>query len=380
MQELLRNLVLYYHTDSGTRFTDKRPLLRHYARMIPACPSGFVEKILTQPDNPLLPRLNIAHIVRYHPNLAQQFVFESISLDQLDDDDPFWLHWPRLIHDVPAGPRDPSGLSPTMHFSLKILSELAEDPDAGLPPTVAMGLVAGPLLDRALNNKVAAERIPEIAHTILKYLQRTPKAVELLLDIKCWKYDLPGFWQWKMSSSASGVLLNLTRYWSLKGADTDTTIDDMLAQYVSLYSNVPNHKDIPSLIEALYPAASIDHRFRLIRLVIKYLSKPSIDVDNVEQLQTLPSDKWSSNIFTALKSCDAIRLLERLLRAGKGSDFLSIEGRTNSILNCPVKLGRRTADLGLLQTYLNSGNQEVINQTVQSTRFLMPIVLSSSIR
>ena len=380
VQELLRNLVPFYHTDSSSKSTDERPLLQHYARMVPACSSAFVEDILKQPDNPLLPRLNIGHIMRYHPILAQQSVLESISIDQMDDDDLFWFHWPRLISDIPAGTRDSSGFSPTMQFSLKILGDLAEDPDAGLPPTVAMGLVAGPLLAHAIKNKVAAKKIQEIARTILKYIERTPKAAEYLLNVTSWRYELPGIWQWNLPSPANSVLFNFTRYWSLSGAAADTETDDMLTQYVSLYATVPNHKDITSLFEALYPAASRNHRFGLLRLVIKCLSKPSVDVDDLEQLRSLSTEKWSINIFTAMKSCDAIPLLERLLRVGRRSDFLSIEWGTNSILSCSVKLGGRTIDLGLLRTYLNSGKLEGINQTEQSIQFLLAVALSSNNR
>ena len=369
VQELLRNLVLYCHTDSGSKNVDKRPLLQHYARMVPACSSRFVEEILKEPGSPLLPRLNMGHIMRYHANLAQQFVLESISIDQLDDDDHFWLHWPHLIRDVPAGPRDLNGFSPTMQFSLKVLGELAEDPDAGLPPSVAMGMVAGPLLARASNNKVSAERILEIARMILRYIERAPKAVEYLFYIKSRRYEMPGMLQWKFPGAASSVLCNLTRYWSLRGAATDTKTDDMLAQYLTLYGTygtAPNHYDMSSLIEALYPAVSRNHRYGLLRLIIRCLSKPTVDVNEVEQLKTLSVKKWPRTIFTAMKSCDAIPLLDRLRRVIKSSDFLSIEGRANSILNCSVKLGGRTTDLGLLRTYLNSGKQEDINQTEQS--------------
>ena len=368
VQELLRSIVLYYQTDASSKHTDERPLLQHYARMVPACSAEFIQEILNQPDNPLLPRLKIAHIVRYRPQLAQQSVFESISKDQLDDDNPFWPYWPRLVRDVPAGPREPNGLSQTTQFSLNILGELADDADAGLPPNVAMGLVAGPLLARALKNKVAAERVLEIARTVLKYMKRTPRAVDYLFDIKSWRYDLPGIWQWKSPGPASSVLRHLTRYWSLRGAAADPKTDDMLAQYVSLYGNVPDHKDIPTLIEALYPAASRKHRFGLLRLIVRYLSKPSVDVDDVEQLKFLLLDKWSIDIFTAMKRCDAVPLLDRMLRVRNSSDFLSIEGRTNSILNCAVKLGERTVDPGLLRTYLNSGKQEDMIQTEQSTQ------------
>ena len=380
VQELLRNLVSFYHTDSGSKSTDERPLLQHYARMVPACSSAFVEELLKQPDNPLLPRLNIAQTMRYHPTLAQQSVLESISIDQLDDDDRFWSHWPRLIRDIPAGPRDPNGFSPTMQFSLKILGELAEDPDSGLPPTVAMGLVAGPLLARALKNKFAAKKIQEIARTILKYIGRTPKAAEYLLSITSWRYELPGIWQWNLPSPANSVLFNLTRYWSLRGAAADTKTDDMLTQYVSFYGTVPNHEDIPSLIQALYPATSRNHRFGLLRLIIKCLSKPTVDVDDVEQLKTLSTEKWPVNIFTAMKNCDAIPLLERLLRVGKSSNFLLIQGMTNSILSCSFKLGGRTTDLGLFRTYLNSRKVESINQTEQSIQFPFAVALSSKNR
>ena len=380
VQELLRNLVLYYHNDYDSKHTDERPLLQHYARMVPACSSGFIEELLRQPDNPLVPRLNTAHITRYHPHLAQQFVFESISIDQLDDDDRFWFHWPSLTRDIPSGPQAPDGVSPTMQFSLKILGELAEDPDAGLPPTVAMGLVAGPLLARALNKQVPAKRILEIVRTILKYMERTPKAVEYLLGIESWRQDLPGIWQLNLPSPTRSVLCNLTRYWSLRVRAADTETEDILEQYVSLYGISPNHKDISSLFEALYPAASRNHRYGLLRLITRCLSKPSVDLDDVEQLKTLSIGKWHSNTFTAMKRCDAIPLLERLIRVGKSSDFLIIGGGTDSILNCPAKLGGRTADTGLLRTYMNGGKQKDINKTEQSIQFPLTICLSGDDR
>ena len=200
VEGLLRGLVPSVYTDVGFKSTDRRPLMQYYARIVPACSSGFVGELLDQDNNPLLPYINAAHLLRYHPTLVRQHVFAEISSGWFDDDDRFWHCLPRLCRGLPSGPAD-SGFSPSMSYALSVLTEYAKDTRSQIFTTVTMVMeqVAVPLISRAMKNGVTIDRVSNIVNIALEYMRKNPKAAQYL------------------SSKKGGLLYSLTRYWSVRG-------------------------------------------------------------------------------------------------------------------------------------------------------------------
>ena len=201
IEALLRGLVPSVYTDAGSKSTDRRPLLQYYAHIALACSSRFVGELLDQDSNPLLPYINPAHLLKYHPALARQHVFEKISSGWFDDEDRFWHCLPRLCRGLPSGPSDSSGFSPSMTYALNVLTEYAKDTSSQLSTTVTMVMeqVAAPLISRAMKKEVAIDRVLYIADIALEFVRKNPTAPQCL------------------SSKKGGLLYSLTRYWSLKG-------------------------------------------------------------------------------------------------------------------------------------------------------------------
>ena len=147
---------------------DDRPLLHHYARVVPACSSGFIMKLLAEPNHPLLPHLNFARIAKSYPRLAQEHVFQSIRSYDFDSCEQFGPSLPRLFHSIPSSRRDQNGFSSTMSFALKVLVQLSEESQLGVDDDKAINQIAAPLLARAVKYRLAERCIIQIVEATLK--------------------------------------------------------------------------------------------------------------------------------------------------------------------------------------------------------------------
>lgn len=355
VEELLRGLVPFYHKTAHHRSVDERLLLHHYARMVPACSSEFIAEILDQADNPLLAHLNSVQISRYHPTLVQNRIFGYIESKDFNSENRFWPCLPRLCRDFPSDRRNSEGFSPTMVFMLKLLKKLAINQDTELPTEKIIALIQGQLICRAINNHVAREDVLRIANATLKYVERVPEAVR------------------HCHSHASLFLYSLASYWSRHGAKTDLTLDNVLIQCLRLYGTKEPHgfyKPTRSVIENLLPVVSRGLRYALLSHIFKFYTRPSVDLDDVEQVTTLEFSNWSCRWFLSMDRHNAVQLLERLLRTRKDMELLPL-GRKDSVFGHPYRPGGQHIDPEPLRTYLANGQTDRMIRAKQSTLHLL---------
>ena len=197
LEQLLRALVPFYHNASSFKTRDQRPLLRFYARLVPACSTHFVAELLDQADHPLLVHVGSAAIARYHPALVHKIIhqFGVAHSGASDDGKLCWSSYPRLAHDLPTDKRDGTGFSPAMHFLSKLLDDAASNGIAGLSGGETVGLVAGPLLRHPIKNKVSEDRIMHIINVAFCYLKREEFAMAWSrAHFGLFSYHLASYW------------------------------------------------------------------------------------------------------------------------------------------------------------------------------------------
>lgn len=360
IEALLSALVPFYHTEGHLKTTDLRPLLHYYARMAPACSSRFVERILDQPENPLLPHLKPAQISKHHPEIVQQCVFEVLSSSCGNEKSELLLPClPQLTRQVPSGPRDSSGFSPTMSFTLDVLIKLAQGTSVGLTAHTAMMDVAGPLLHRATRNKVEIGRVLEIVNATLQYVERVPEAAQYL------------------SASTHGFLYILARYWSMRRTDADDKVDGTFTSCLRLCGDGKTQSAVEDMMKKIILVVAKKHRYTFLQLLFKHCQRPSVDIDDVDQLRRLSFTTWPCQTFVDMEYSDAIQLLHRLVRAKRDSGFLELDWFNNSIFSHPGVPGGEYADPGVLGTYLNRGQPDALPQAEQGIPRSSGLELSS---
>lgn len=356
IEELIRALVPSCYTQNTHRSADERPLLHQYARMVPACSSDFVAEILDQENNPLLAHIDSEQISKYHPSLVQDRLLKSVQLDEYDNEERFWSCFPRLTH-LPSDQRDSDGFSPSMSYMLKLLEELAGNKRSRFPAGRTIRLIPGPLLRRAIRNRAADNKIMHIINTMLRYMEQDPSIAQYC------------------TSDVGSFLHSLATYWSRKGATTDVTLDNTFAKSLRLHGAHLIY-GISSIIvkvtEDLQLAVSRRYRYPLLCHIFKDFAKPGEDLNNTEVGKVLDFDRWSCQWFLNMDRSEATRLLKRLLRSRKDTEFLSLQGE-DSIFNHPSGIGTNHADPELLRMFLERGQKEAIGQAEKG--ILSPITV-----
>ncbi|KAL8994115.1 MAG: hypothetical protein Q9169_005828 [Polycauliona sp. 2 TL-2023] len=332
MERLLRALVSFYHTTSDLKSTDKRPLHRYYARLVTGCPTPFVAELLGQADNPLRAHVDPARIVKYHPELTSKVVRE------------FGFIWPlysTLSYDLPSGKRDAANLSPAMHILSGLLAEIASGSITGLSPYQTMGCIAGPLLGRALENRLSDDKIMHIIRSTIKYLERDS------LNIR-----------WSRSQT-SAFLRHLACYWSRTGATMHPSSDLALSECLRLYGVNERYENYDNAVEValdLYPKVHRGHRFALLRHVLRSFTKPGINLDDLGSDGAPMFSTWSCKLFIDMDTSKARALFDILAQTRNDGDFLALESG-DSIFSHPIKPKGLRVDAGLLSTYLSRGQE-----------------------
>lgn len=356
IEELIRALVPSYYTQNTYRSADERPLLHQYARMVPACSSDFVAEILDQSNNLLLAHIDSELISKYHPSLVQDRLLKSVQLDEFDNKERFWSCFPRLTH-LPSDQRDSDGFSPSMSYMLKLLEELAGNKGSGFPAERTIRLISGPLLRRAIKNRVADNQITHIINTMLTYMEQDPSVAQYC------------------ASDSGSFLHSLATYWSRKGATTDVTLNNTFAESLRLHGahQTQGENSITvRLIEHLQLVVSRRYRYPLLCHIFKHFAKPSRDLNDTEVGNIPVFDRWSCQWFLNMPRSDAANLLKRLLRSRKDTEFLSLQGG-DSIFNHPSGIGTNHADPELLRMFLERGQKEAIDQAEKG--ILSPITV-----
>ena len=126
--ELIQCLMCSLYPSSPHKSKDHRPLNHHYARMVPACTSDFVESLICQQPHPLLESLPKKGLFQYHFELLRRLLLNSISREKILEDfaaDRILVWLPRLLQDGPSVPAVEPRFSTSMSLAVTILERIA---------------------------------------------------------------------------------------------------------------------------------------------------------------------------------------------------------------------------------------------------------------
>ena len=149
----------------------------------------------------------------------------------------------------------------------------------------------------------------------------------------------------------------------VSSAATDATLNEILIRGLALWGNESHGKGVKELIGDLYKAVSRKQRYTLLCIIMRYAARPSVDMNDMEQLRASFSEVWPGHFFTDMVKLDARILLKQLIRFRYDSYLLEL--KRNSLFNHYPTPSLFAADPGLLQTLLDRGEPGAVSQAEQ---------------
>ena len=146
-------------------------------------------------------------------------------------------------------------------------------------------------------------------------------------------------------------------------AATGANLNEILIRGLALYGNESHAQGVKGLIRDLIGVVSRKQRYTLLCLIMKHAARPSVDLNDMEQLKASFSEVWPCRFFTDMEKIDARILLKQLIRFRYDSYLLELEG--NSLFNHYPTPGLFAADPGLLQILLDRGEPGAVSQAEQ---------------
>jgi len=119
--ELLTALACDHFPDTKLRSADRRPLLRQYVRMLPACTADFLDTWMSSDS---LPTPNAKKLMEAHPDLLRNRCLQESGSEH--DTERHLDRYAPLLTDLPPLPSAEPDISESMAFSTRLLEELKE--------------------------------------------------------------------------------------------------------------------------------------------------------------------------------------------------------------------------------------------------------------
>lgn len=325
--ELLKVLLDAEFRDSVLMNTDKRPLTRVYAQLLPACASDFVETLLPQDRQRLLNYVSPKGLACSHPEVFQRLIRDSV-LNETDMKPDGSKYMKPILTYFPDRPGKQPGFTVSMEYSLELLRDLSASDNINISSNAFMQYLADPLLKRAMRRKASGLHIIEILHLVAEYLRRHPEAID------------------QVSTRKGGFVSLVIRLWSRKRVLYEPPL-------VALLEMLPNSR---TRIEAMIPMMEdvmCSARYPLLRLSLLGSKVTPIDVENEADLASEVIPTWPAKLFAILPRSAALSLLRRIANARSNQDFLGLGSASSvEILHHPPSPGAGHGDLTALRIWL----------------------------
>ena len=298
--ELVQCLLSPMYPSSPYQSKDQRPLYGHYARMVPACTSDFVESLFCHRSHPLLESLEKL-LVQHHFELLRRLILNAIPQeDPLEDVAAHRIlgFIPRLLQYAPSTPIVEPRFSAPMSLAVAILEGIAVDKGARLPVEIFMSLLMIPLVRRLRAHKVDPNRVRQIIQLAAKYLQRHEQA---------------------LSPDKGNLLCYIAKYWS----SSPSLFEDCLIDFIGLL-RCDLQKGL-SCYQDLIQEAKKAQRYDLLRIICLHITDIRIDINSDKGLKETRIKRWPTYIFMILQRDHSLNLLKRLIRLKPDTDFLELD-------------------------------------------------------
>ena len=249
---------------------ETRLLSTLHSIMLPACSDKFVRDKLAK-DTEFSPSSTRLFISR-HTSICRQRVIDSLY-NVSEDLPPYAM---ALLHQFPSGPRDASGLTPSMAFSMDILRRISGLQDPPVKTTISHTFVFIDVV-MALARRVFRKRGKIEQHKVMEeILEHTIACINRHPDAsKNFLFD---------SRQQLGWLL--VKYWS----KMPSTYEKYLCKIFEAQQLIPKY--VIEKHKQSFQAVPAVHRDQLLRLILKCAQPKSIDLDSSSNLGSLRTIGW----------------------------------------------------------------------------------------
>lgn len=348
--ELVQCLMHPLFPSSPYQCKDQRPLHGCYAKMIPACTSGFVESLLRQQSHPLLDSVPRKGLVKHHFQLLRQLVLSAISQERSLNGATAQRclgYIALLLHCAPLTPVVEPHLSASMSLAVTILERITVDKEVRFPETLLMPSLMVPLMRRLHTHKLDPNRVRYIIQLTVACLQKHEHV------------------RTQLSLAKGGLIFCIAKYWS----SAATLFRECLADLIGLLRG-DLQRALSSYQELIHQVAR-SKRYDLLRIICLHDTDIRVDIESDDGLKIIPIERWPMFIFQTLQRDHSLALLQRLLRLKPEADFLEL-GFGRTILSQPKSPSSRCADPRLLLATLQPGSdvaeheaQELVTETLK---------------
>jgi hypothetical protein len=273
---------------------DQRNLRAQYRRLIPACTSALVSRIVAEHGDDFKEhrhRLLLSHADTLQ-GLAIQYVFGSHPAGE-GWFSPLLSRYPNASTAVP-------GVSASMQFSLNLLEGLTkEGAGALLGKDLVVKKLGEPLLKKALMKKIDWSITKRIVDLLLSYLDGHPEMTETL-------------------NMHRGSFVHMVgRCWSSK---PDMFADQFKRVLALPFKKIEKERMFSTLASLFLPSIAISRRYALLRFYCQCLYQ--CDLDNETEIRAAKLPPLTNTLLRSLLSNkDALALFTRM-RSARGDNNL----------------------------------------------------------
>ena len=338
--ELVQCLMCPLYPSSPYKSKDQRPLHVHYAKMVSACTSGYIESLFRQESHALLESLPKKMLVQHHFELLRRLVLSAISQKDLTKGvaaQRVLDYIPQMLRSAPSVPVMEPRFSTSMSFAVTILEEIAVDKEARFPEQIFMPLLMVPLIRRLHVHRVDPARVQQVLQLAVKYLRRHEHA------------------RTQLSLAKGNLICYTANYWS-KAA---SLFKDCIVDFISLRNGV--HRDLICFRDLIHQVDK-SQRYDLLRIVCLHSTAIRVDIDSDDGLKTMLIERWPIFIFQVLQQDHSLSLLQRLVRLKPEADFLELRS-DRTILSQAKSPGSGFGDPRLLLAILQPEKEDAEHET-----------------
>ena len=331
--ELLQCLMSPLYPSSPYKSSDQRPLHSHYAKMVPACTSDFVESLFRHESHPLLQPLHKKKLVQHHFELLRRLVLNTISHEDSTEsafDHRVLDYIPSLLEFAPSLPIMEPRFSTSMSLAVTILEKITVGQESRFPESIFMSVLMVPLMRRLQAHRVDLSRTQQIVRLAAKYLQTHELA------------------RAQLSLERGHLLSYIARSWST----APSLFQECLTDFIRLLRG-PAQRDL-SCYQVLIHQVAKSQRYNLLRVICLQSTDIRTDIDVDDELNSVPIKRWPIFIFQILQRDHSICLLKRLIRLNPEANFLDLPANrfANRLANSTILSQPRLPDSDFGDPYL----------------------------
>ena len=350
--ELVQCLLYPLYPSRPHQSKDQRPLYGHYAKMVPACTSDFVESLFRHQSHLLLQSPNKL-LVQHHSELLLRLVLSAISReDSLEGvaADRIMDLIALLLQYAPSAPAIEPPFSASMSIALAILERITVEKGVLLPRDIFVSLLMVPLVRRLRAHKVDPSHVQQVIQLAASYLQRHKQA---------------------LSPDKGDLLCYVADYWSSSPSLFEACLIELIGLLrCDLHRGLSRYQDLMQQAERA-------QRYDLLRIICLHNADIQVDIDSDDGLKAIRIQTWPTFVFMMLQRDHSLKLLKRLIRLKPEADFLQLDfGYT--IFSQAKSPGSRRCDTRLLLTMLQTTKEAGVHESPINTLESLKSKASSS--